>query len=251
VSDGEILFGRGSDWYRRSTPWTRDRTLMEMIVKQIAEHAPDGLCVEVGAGGCDIAISASASGAGPWMCIDKSHSMLATASGFTGYKVQADASSLPLGDGAASLVACRSVLHYVGAKSGLKEWRRVLTQGGSIVVAQKVADRLRKDIEWYQKVQSLRSVAPREWYFTEDLISLAKDAGLGVAKTMIYSGHYEVPFEDWVSRRGALAGDVTAELRSLAQLGRDPAFSSRTGFTLNADKLGMTFTWSVLTFVVM
>jgi hypothetical protein len=126
-----------------------------------------------------------------------------------------------------------------------------LAQGGSIIVAQKVADSFRSDIEWYQRVQSLRSVVPREWYFSEDLISLAKDAGLKVAKTLTYNGQYEVPLEDWVSRRGVLEEDITAELRILAKRGRDPAFSSRTGFSLDAGKLGITFTWSVLLCIAM
>jgi SAM-dependent methyltransferase len=241
------LFDRGAAWYRASTPWTGDHFLLSEITRFIVEYATPGLCVEVGAGGCDVARAASSAGVGPWLCTDTSFGMLSTTADFDGWKTVAEGGALPVGDGAASTIACRSALHYVGAERALREWCRALTPEGAIVIAQKVADDVKPEIDWYRAVQSLRSVIPREWYFTEDLHLLAERAGLKVMETAHYRGAYRTDLWAWASRRGVLPRQVAERLMELAERGRDPEFNQRIDFSVDGPILTMSLTWCLLT----
>jgi SAM-dependent methyltransferase len=242
----DALFGRGARWYRHATAWTGDSGLLGDIVRLIAGHAPVGLCVEVGAGGGDVAAAAHHAGVGPWLCTDKSFGMLASAGDVSAWRAQALGDALPLADASAAVVAGRSVLHYIGARPALAEWRRVLAPGGIVVVAQKVADDVREELDWYRDLQRLRSVAPREWYFTEDLLVHAERADLTVVNVTHHDGHHTVSLRDWASRHGVLPEPVAAELTRLAQRGADPSFYRRIGFRLDGDQLTLSLRWCLL-----
>lgn len=246
MNSADRLFGRGARWYRNVTAWTSDAGLLGQMVRLIVGHAPAGLCVEVGAGGGDVATAAHGVGVGPWLCTDKSFGMVASARDVAGWRAQALGDALPLTDASAAVVAGRSVLHYVGARNALTEWRRVLAPGGIVVVAQKVADDVRDELDWYRAMQRLRSVAPREWYFTEDLFAHADRAGLAVVAVAHHDGQHTVGLREWASRHGVLPEPVAAELTRLAQRGADPEFHHRIGFRLDGDQLTLSLRWCLL-----
>jgi SAM-dependent methyltransferase len=239
-------FDRGAHWYRDSTPWVRDSELTRLMVSALARHVPRGVCADVGAGGCDVARAALDDGIGPWLCFDTSFAMLNSVASPGLWRVQAEGVRLPLRRGSVAGGICRSALHYVGARRGLAEWRRVLVDGGCLVLAQKVADNVEPEIDWYLEVQRLRSVVPREWYYGKDLLRYAQEAGMEVLGSTFYRGLYEADVDTWASRRGVLAPSVASRLRKLTERGFDPEFADRIGFRRVDNSLRMQITWHIL-----
>jgi len=231
--------------YERQTPWTGDRALLDKIITGLllADLAPP--LVEIASGSGRVARAASELlGCGPWLAVDLEGRMLpGRQEDLT--PVIARGEALPLKPASVGAVACWSGLHYIGAERALLECARVLRPGAVVVAAQKVADALREDAEWYEAVHEARSTVPREWYFSETLIAIGESCGLRKIQSSIYRRWQKVRLIDWASRYGYFDEFTTKTLLVAADEGRDPSFSSRTGFMIEGEDVIFPNDWLV------
>ena len=239
-------FGIGTRAYERQTPWTTDETLLSHFIGALGRCDPAPPFVEIASGSARVARAASRLRRGPWLAIDLEQRMLPAPASRLG-AVVARGESLPLKTSSVGFVACWSGLHYIGAEAALSECARVLRADGIVVAAQKVADFLREDLAWYQDVQEARSTAPREWYFSEELMRIGESCGLRRQNFVRYRRWQRLRLGDWASRHGYFDDVTTKTLLVAAEAGYDEEFSRRTGFAVEGEEVVFPTDWALVT----
>jgi SAM-dependent methyltransferase len=142
---------RGSDVYTGQAPrYDSTRGVSTSILTAVLralEGAPGRELFDIGGGTGNYAAALRKHGWSPTV-IDRSPSMLEKARAKGLPALEADATSLPLGDGVADAVTMISMLHQVADWRGaLREARRILRPGGRLAVMLLTADHIR-EVSW-------------------------------------------------------------------------------------------------------
>ncbi|HEX7131171.1 MAG TPA: class I SAM-dependent methyltransferase [Iamia sp.] len=230
--------------YPAETAWIDDPALVAAILDRVPTLGPGRRALDLAAGPGTLTRALAQHRPARWHSLDLELAML-TRPDIVGHRVVADGAALPLRPGVFSAAVCRSGLHYIGLATGLREMARVVAPGGTITVAQKVADGVRHDFAWYAQVQALRSVAPRQRLFSEDIVRQAEGAGLALVDQAVLTQEVVTDLHAWASRSGFFTSSHTARLLELAAAGSDPTFAARTGFAVAGRTVRYLLRWAV------
>lgn len=156
--------------------------------------------------------------------------------------VEGSAEALPFPDGAFELVTCRiAPHHFLSVPDFLAEARRVLTDGGALVLVDTaVPDNAPEAAAWQNAAEVLRDPSHVQNYTPSEWRVMTEAAGLAVQELTLAGGGITIPLSDWLTK----AGCTPAQSAQVRQAFADASQSAREAFQIMATPDGETvFTW--------
>ena len=243
-------FGDRAKAYAASALHSRDESL-DMMERMARDHLGGGLAhgniVDVGCGAGFTAASMSAL-ASRVLATDLTPEMVEqahrvgrerNATGMTA--AIAAAAALPVRSGSVDLLTCRYAFHHmVDAERVLGEFRRVMTDNGSFLLADTVATEDPVVYEWMDRVERLRDPSHHLNRSPSELLALIEGCGfrvMGQDTSRVY-----LNLDSWVQRSATPPQEV-AQLRRLLM---DAGPSVTDAFEIVREQREIRFSWPVL-----
>lgn len=231
--------------YEGYTQWLHDPHLAGAIGEVIEGVGYGGRCLDLCGGTGQFAADDREETGRTWIVVDISEAMLRAAPDEQLGKCLADAEELPLRSESIDLVLIRSSFDYVDAERCLSEVRRVLSDEGRLVIAQKTSDLYEGHLSWLRRMQHLRTPSKSAPMSSRDLhdILVAADFRVLSSSRIDTRSYYDV--EDWLSRGGSIPPDRQHEMRE-AIASQPATLSTDTGFRLDHKSLCVPVSWQVM-----
>lgn len=202
VDDIRSHFDSRASTYAGRSPWVNDVTALEPIAQVIANS--DGEVLEIGVGTGAVPDFLEATGRFPrrYVGLDVSPAMLRHARTWT--PVLGSALELPFASRTFGVVVARQMLHYVDPAIALAEAKRVLRNGGALIVAQIGPFDLAEDVAWWRAAVALRQPLRQNALSADELRALVVTGGFSLRDELEVNGRSSL--KNWVSRYEIDAG---------------------------------------------
>jgi 8-oxo-dGTP pyrophosphatase MutT (NUDIX family)/SAM-dependent methyltransferase len=235
-------FAKRAPTYNNLAVWVEDSRLEHEIRRGLSSLRQDARCLDIGAG-TGVLTRRLRSGPGRWAAVDISWEML-VAGRFVNSVVGA-AEHLPLADSSIDAIVCRSVLAYLDLNAALDEFWRILTEGGVLIVAEKVAGDYAPDhTDWLERVQGLRNPLKSPPIETHEITAAVTGAWFHLDSTIELRRVYTQNLDDWLRRGGTIDLQSQAELVRL--LATPPPQIRRFVGEKGEPLLGMSRSWAIV-----
>lgn len=165
------------------TPWVHDPLVMAATL-DFLDPAPGQRILDVGAGTGAVLVSALAAcpALGRCVALDVSSKMLARIQDPRIETVCRQATEMPFPDASFDAVVCRQTLHYIDdVDSCLREIRRVLADGGALVIGQ-MTPFGEMDAEWWKRIVHARQPLRKRDLTAPELRSMIEKTGLRIVR---------------------------------------------------------------------
>ncbi|MCX5570003.1 class I SAM-dependent methyltransferase [Kaistia nematophila] len=196
-------FGSQASAYVASTVHAQGADLQQMV--EIAARTPNARAIDLGCGGGHVAYGVAPVLASV-VAYDLSSGMLeavaaeATKRGFANLTTrQGAAEQLPFADGEFDLVLSRySAHHWQNVRQGIREARRVVKTGGTVVISDIIAPEVPVSDTFLQTFEMLRDPSHVRDYSSAEWVAIASEAGFAV--TGVTRRRLPLDFDAWVGR---------------------------------------------------
>lgn len=184
--------------YAGDAPWVSEPRSLEPLAQLVA-GVPGRRALEVGVGSGAVPGFLRARGVLPgfYVGVDLSAGMLQGANGWS--PVQGDAAHLPFREGTVDLLVVRQAFHYFGRPPEVvAEFARVLTDAGTLVVAQITSFDDDADAAWWSRAVELRQPLRRHAWTASAIEAALRDGGFAVEAMTPIPGRSSL--RSWLAR---------------------------------------------------
>lgn len=237
-------FDKRAPGYDDYSSWTGDPMLFRLCTEPLQDMMPDILCLDLGGGTGWIAKKDAAISGRRWVVLDISPEMAQHVEPPVKF-IPGDAHHIPMSNESIGHIVIRSVLQYVNARKVLKECRRVMLPRGHLVVAQKVANFRKQDLNWHLEFYRLRSELEKSSWTSVQLGRLIRNCGFRILANHMYRENRKLPLAMWLDKAGTISKQRQQKILEL--LRNAPASVQKDlSLELTQDEISYARMWSII-----
>lgn len=150
---------------------------------------------------------------------------------WSGLRVQGHGQNLPFLPHVFDVVLCRQGLHYMDLSKALSEFSRVLSQQGTLIIANEWwfnGDESPEEIRWSERVARSRGKPDHALLKRSDILDAIQSTNLQIIHHIESYDTYFVPENDWIHLYDSIDESLSDKRRHL--LTAAPAFASLRGY---------------------
>jgi ubiquinone/menaquinone biosynthesis C-methylase UbiE/8-oxo-dGTP pyrophosphatase MutT (NUDIX family) len=237
-------FERRAPAFETYSSWCKNVDLFRLCTEPLDDMVPSIRCLDLGGGSGWIARKDHEESGRYWTVLDISANMGRDLDRPVDFVV-GDAQRLPFCDETYGHIVMRSLLHYVDARQVLSEARRLLTQRGHLVIAQKVEHFRLSDRQWHSTFLHLRNPLSKNQWRVEELAQLLKNSGFQILKTSLYVERRALPLKTWLGKNGTISKSQQSKILDMLHLAPE-SVREDLGLELSKNSIAYNRTWAVL-----